>query len=192
VGTNGLLALPEGDDPAVTVYFGSNGQWRVDDGGDGRDIADREVVTIEGTNWTVRLPDTLASTQVLSGEPEGLTLSKVTLEIATDADGRGGSVIVQPDEGASFSFPIGTNLAVLETLARARIADRGGWIARVQLLEQLAMTGNRLNVTVFRLRRQFTEAGFVDGAQIVDRGHRRLRLGTARVRMSETSTETSP
>lgn len=178
-GRDGLLVLPAIDDPRATVFAGPLDAWRLETSERVGDIADRSSLELGGEVWTVRLPAALGSTRTSHGSRLQLCLTDAQLTIEVDDDGRGGSVAVEADAG-SFSFPLGNTMVVLEHLARARTSG-AGWIDREALLDDLSMTSNRLNVSVFRLRRRFAEAGFVDAAQIVERGQRRLRLGTGRV-----------
>lgn len=186
-GANGLLVLPDADTPEATVFAASSGGWRIEDSGEDRDIRDGETLTVAGTTWTIRLPAALTSTRTSIGSRRSVSLREVALSIVHDDDERGGSVVSRTADGESFSFPVGTNLDVLKILARARIADDSGWIDRERVLDALGMTGNRLNVSVFRLRRLFADAGFVDAAQIIERGHRRLRLGVSQISLDEPS-----
>src|SRR6185436_14326708 len=78
---------------------------------------------------------------------------------------------------------------VLLTLARVRLRDiergeqsnRAGWIDQGELLKQLALGPEKLNLDIFRARRQFGAAGFIPADGIVERrpATRELRLGVA-------------
>ncbi|MGH1341976.1 MAG: FHA domain-containing protein [Nannocystales bacterium] len=179
-GRDGLLVLPGHDNPKAAVFAGAVDTWRLEVGDTAEDIADRQTVAVDDRSWVVRLPESLGSTRTSHGSRIQLYLSEAQLTIDVDDDGRGGSISVDAEAG-SFSFPLGTTMMVLEQLARARTPGSAGWLEREELLDRLSMTGNGLNVSVFRLRRKFAEAGFADAAQIVERGQRRIRLGTARV-----------
>jgi len=182
-GRDGILVLPRADDPKASIVAGPVDTWRFEAADEVDDIADRQALQVDGQTWIVRLPAILGSTRSLHGARLQLRLSDAELIIAVDTDGRGGTVFVQAELG-SFSFPLGNTMVLLTQLVHARV-EGAGWVDRETLLETLSMTSNRLNVSVFRLRRQFAEAGFVDAAQVVERGQRRLRLGTRRVGFSE-------
>lgn len=181
-GRDGILVVPSAENPKGSIFGGSLDAWRFENSDGVEDIADRQTIQVESDTWTVRLPSSLGSTRTSHGSRIQLCLSDVQLVIEVDPDGRGGSIGVESD-AESFSFPLGHTMVVLEQLARARLAG-AGWIDREHLLDSLAMTSNRLNVAVFRLRRQFAEAGFADAAQIVERGQKRLRLGATRIVMA--------
>jgi hypothetical protein len=75
----------------------------------------------------------------------------------------------------------------LLTLARARLANAkagestftAGWIDQEALLKQLHFSPERLNLDIFRARRQFGAAGFMPGAGIVERrpATKEIRIG---------------
>ncbi len=183
IGENGLLVLPDADEPRATIFHRADRSWRLEDSEGERGIVDREAIVVDGVAWTIRLPEALTSTRSSAGARRNISLRDVTLTIVHDGEERGGAVVARTDSGDSLSFPIGASIDVLKVLAAASRANEGGWVDREHILDTLRITGNRLNVTVFRLRRQFTEAGFVDGAQIVERSHRRLRVGVRRVEL---------
>jgi hypothetical protein len=77
---------------------------------------------------------------------------------------------------------------LLLTLARLRLEDQSraelpasshGWIEQARLLKMLATTPAQLALDIYRARRQFSDAGVVDSAQLVERraSSRELRLG---------------
>jgi hypothetical protein len=80
---------------------------------------------------------------------------------------------------------------LLLTLARQRAHDeaRGqaestcGWIRQDDVAHDPAMASPRLNVDVFRIRKQFAALGIVDAADIIERRPRirQMRIGTGRL-----------
>jgi hypothetical protein len=80
---------------------------------------------------------------------------------------------------------------LLLTLARRRLADAAdgcgdavsGWICQDELKHDPTMASARLNVDVFRIRKQFAACAIVGAARIVERRPRtrQLRIGTGRV-----------
>jgi hypothetical protein len=80
---------------------------------------------------------------------------------------------------------------LLLTLARRRVADAAsapsdatsGWVYQDELAHDCTMAAPRLNVDVFRIRKQFAESGVLDAANIIERRPqtRQLRIGTGRL-----------
>ena len=80
---------------------------------------------------------------------------------------------------------------LLLTLARRRLADATdrhsdancGWVYQEELEHDPAMAPPKLNMDIFRIRRQFVGCHVVDAARIVERRPqtRQLRLGTGQI-----------
>ncbi|MDP9149291.1 MAG: hypothetical protein M3O36_05030 [Myxococcota bacterium] len=79
---------------------------------------------------------------------------------------------------------------LLLTLARRRLSEasglaenNSGWVHQEELDHDPAMVGPKLNMDVFRIRRQFIERHVIDGSRVVERRPqtRELRLGTAQI-----------
>jgi hypothetical protein len=80
---------------------------------------------------------------------------------------------------------------LLVTLARQRLRDEAygldeaacGWIRQDDLAHDPMMAPARLNIDVFRIRKQFAALGLVDAADIIERRARvrQLRIGTGRL-----------
>jgi hypothetical protein len=80
---------------------------------------------------------------------------------------------------------------LLLTLARQRLRDQGrglgeetcGWLRQDDLAHDPMMAPARLNIDVFRIRKQFAQQGFGDAADIIERRPRvrQLRIGTGRL-----------
>jgi hypothetical protein len=175
-GADGLLALPGIDAPWATVFRTPDGSWRLESPEEMRPVRDRDAITVDGDNWIVRLPDSVTST----GGAQALRLAAVDLEVRVADDDNTAALHVRRDTDV-FSFPLGSTSGVMRALAQARASDEQGWVERGALLHQLTVSANHLNVMVFRLRRQFADAGFGDSASIIERDRSRLRLGTNRV-----------
>ncbi|MEM6989397.1 MAG: FHA domain-containing protein [Myxococcota bacterium] len=178
VGSDGLLALPDRAEPALTIFANEFGQWRVEEADEVRPVRDREVVSLGNTSWTLRLPEAVVSTRGATGA-RAVHLRDVHLTITPSAGERDATVDADHEEDR-FSFSVGAQAKLITYLATAR-SSGSGWVDRVTLLDDLGVTGNRLNVSVWRLRRSFADAGFVDAVALVERDRRRLRLGTGRV-----------
>lgn len=181
----GLLVLPGGDAPELSIYRDSEGVWRVEQAdGEIRPLADQAVLRAGGVSWRIHLPAEIEGTPL--AEP-GPSLSSVELRFAVSRDEE--QVELHLLHGRR-EIPLDSreHAYVLLTLARLRKADadRGispgerGWVERGQLQKMLGVDANALNVAVFRARQQLLAAG-VDGAQnVVEVRRGQRRLGTDR------------
>jgi hypothetical protein len=80
---------------------------------------------------------------------------------------------------------------LLLTLARRRVSDTAegihgtarGWIHQEELSHDASMAPPRLNIDVFRIRRQFASHGLADSANVIERrtSTRQIRLGIGRI-----------
>jgi hypothetical protein len=93
--------------------------------------------------------------------------------------------------GATLDMGARSHNYLLLTLARHRLADRAsgasdascGWVYQDDLAHDCTMAAPRLNVDVFRIRKQFSVRGVVDANSIIERRPqtRQLRIGTEHV-----------
>src|SRR5262249_24966603 len=96
-------------------------------------------------------------------------------------------------DGVVSELPTRTHHYLLLTLARAALADDAassaerGWVDREVLCRMLATDPRKLNVDVFRVRKQFSDLGIHRAAGIIARrpGTGQLRLGTQRVEVTK-------
>ena len=107
-----------------------------------------------------------------------------------DFDGTG-LVCLAPD-GPRRLKPAAAHQLLL-TLAKERVYDAGegvaegeqGWVEVADVCRWLDANENRVNVDVFRLRKQLAEIGVVGAARLVERRPlvRRLRIGVTAARL---------
>lgn len=175
-----VLALPNAEHAQVSVVFDPEQGWlREDLGSDGeaslQPVADRDIVLADGRAWVVRLPNLLASTRGV----RPWTIDGAKLRVI--GGGEALTVEVHQNERTQ-SFRLLSPAPLFCLLAEARV--RGdGWIDREHAFEALRINLNHLNVQVFRLRRAFSRAGFLDARRVVERERTRLRLGVAEVEL---------
>ncbi|MCX4240832.1 FHA domain-containing protein [Paraliomyxa miuraensis] len=179
VGADGLLVLPGPDDPEATVFITSVGRWRLETASESRDVADHEVVPAGGVQWRLRLPSIPGTTRSTAGT-RALSLDEVELSLMPGAEDQ--TLVAVKSTSEAFSFVVGAGSAVLRALVQARLGGHEGWVDRDELVDRLSINDNHLNVDVYRIRRQFADAGFIDAARVIERRKGRLRLGTARMR----------
>lgn len=187
----GLLCLPSEDEPEVTLLEQLDGRWLLETDRGIRPLAHQEQISAGGTGWRIHLPGAVQYTDDAGDEP--MTVASVVLEFTVSRDEEhvemrvlhgGRSVTLRPRAHDFF----------LLTLARVRLADQAqthlgeaehGWIYRQDLARLLQVDRNLLNLWIYRARRQFSDAGVLDVANLVERrlGTEQLRLGVPQLRV---------
>lgn len=189
VAADGLLALPSAEEPRACLALAEDGRWTVEAEGTARLAVDGEVISLDGHAFVVHLPTALPVT-VQAEEPAaahesfevGLRVSRdeETVEVSLRALGQ---VHVLSPRAHHYT---------LLTLARFRLRDRDapglsesqrGWVSVDELCRMLCVDEMKLNVAIYRIRRDIAAQGLPNAAQIIERrrGSRQLRLMTERV-----------
>lgn len=188
----GLIALPSPEEPAACVFEAPGGGWTLEIGGRSCPAHDGDVIHVAGAAWMLHLP---ASTDVTAdANDRGPTLGEVELSFRVSPDEEYVEVaVVQP--GAVHVVPSRAHHYTLLTLARRRLGDAllaglgeeaRGWVDVDELCRMLLIDENRLNVEIFRIRRELVSLGIRNAAAIVERrrGSRKLRIGASRLSVS--------
>lgn len=188
--TDGILALPSPDEILCCVLR-SGDTWIAELGGEARPARDGEVLQLAGQSFLLHLPVSEAQTAEAGGVVQ-LDEMSLALRVSRDEErvevtllGRGGARVLPP---RSHHY-------TLLTLARARLRAEAapalaepqrGWISVDDLCRSLAMDESRLNVELYRIRKDFAALPLHGGAGVVERrrGSRLVRLGMARVSVS--------
>lgn len=186
--TDGLLALPDANDPQITLFEDLNGRWQLEADGALRAARDQDRVAIDGRAWILEVcpqPETVVPTTLKEGAP--VVLGAMTLRFEVSRDGE--YVALSLVRGAS-AIPLGGRVhhEVLLLLAEARLADKAagqpeaerGWLYVDDLLTALKVDLQRFNVNVFRARQHVARAGVLDAGALFERRAttRQIRLGT--------------
>lgn len=181
-----VLVLPDDEQPLVTVFEDSSGRW-VAERDDGTSVVrDRDILLVDGEPWILELPSGIRATWEVSA---GLTLETIALRIAVSRDEEHVEVSVVHDGGLIALSPR-THHYLLLTLARAWLHDSPdagedrGWVDREELCKMLAVDSLKLNVDVYRIRKQLSEAGVIGAAGVVGR-----RATTGQLRLGARSVE---
>jgi hypothetical protein len=190
VASGGLLVLPDEERPEVSFFEDANGVWVVEDGDGTRPVADRDIVIADGEGWILDLPSAAPATVEASAYLP--TLESISLRFAVSRDEEHVELTVE-HAGKTTVLPSRSHYYLLLTLARARLADQTsspaerGWVDRELLCQMLATDARKLNVDVFRVRRQLASLGIHGAAGIVARrpGTGQLRLGTDRIEVAK-------
>ncbi len=185
----GLLVLPDDDQPLVSIFQDTLGQWVIESEDAKRPAVDRDVVKVAGEAWVLELPGAVGGTwQAEAAEP---TLETIDLRIGVSRDEEHVEVSVV-HHGKTTPLPSRRYHYLLLILARERLSDldaspaERGWIDREALCKKLGVDPNRLNVDVFRLRKQLADLGIQGISGLVARrpDTGQIRLGTDRVEVT--------
>ncbi len=195
---SGLLVLPNEEHPIVSVFERLDGTWMMESQHEQRPIADRDVVIVDGEGWSLELPDSSAAT--LDTSRLGPYIEAATLRFTLSLDEEHVHVTLVHDAG---EINLGTRQYHLPLLmlGRAWLADahlppeERGWVERDEICRGLSVDANKLNVDIYRARKQLIAAGVLGAANLVmrrvDTGH--LRLGVQGVEVNRAGTpESSP
>ena len=185
----GLLVLPGDDDPRVSIFQDALGQWVVESEDAKRPAVDRDVITVAGEAWALELPSAVRGTW--QAETSAPTLETIALELGVSRDEEHVEVSIV-HQGTRTALPSRRSHYLLLILARQRLVERSaspgesGWIDRQALCKKLGVDLNRLNVDVFRLRKQLADLGIQGISGLVARrpDTGQIRLGTDRVEVS--------
>jgi hypothetical protein len=188
---DGMLALPSPEEPTACVFEGREG-WIAEVDGEARPAHDGEVLHLAGHSFVLHLPVAMLQTADAAGA--GATASILALSLRVSRDEEHVEVAVDGHAGPRVLPPRAHHYTLL-TLARARLRDervptlaepQRGWLSVDDLCRSLSMEESRLNVEIYRIRKDFAALGIGDAASVVERrrGSRQLRLGMARLAIS--------
>ncbi|MCB9548649.1 MAG: FHA domain-containing protein [Myxococcales bacterium] len=182
---DGLLALPDPEDPATTVFAAANGRWLAEVAGAPRFVQDADWLE---DRWQILLPvggEAAAATTMLAGG--GPSVDRLVLRFAVSQDEEFVQLRVQ--QGAQLhALPTRGFHYLLLTLARLRheapddVSEaEAGWVYVEDLCRMLDTDPPRLNVDIYRARQQLAALGVREAGRLVERRatSRQLRLGIA-------------
>lgn len=184
----GLLALPSTEEPLVSVVEAEAGQWTVEADGTAHLATDGEIVSAAGRAFMLHLPTPLPATLEEQERPPALEDFELGLRVSSDEETV--EVSLRGPDGVRVLSPR-THHYTLLTLARLRLRSRGealseaqrGWVSADDLCRMLGMDEMKLNVEIYRIRREMASVGLANAAQLIERrrGSRQLRLATEHV-----------
>ena len=187
---DGMLAVPHGGTPAVCVFDGGNGTWVIERDGETCETQDGEVLTVQGLAYMLHLPMGIEPT--LEEHAARPRLQDIDFCLRVSQDEERVEVLVQHHARAHL-LPPRAHYYTLLTLARVRLRDEDaaavpepvrGWLAVDDLCRMLAVDEDRLNVDIYRIRKDLSELGLHKPAAVIERRRRQLRLGTRRVEVA--------
>lgn len=186
VASGGLLALPSADRPEVIVFSASDGTWYIEMEQQTRPAVDAEVITIGGDSFSLEVPAPGNATLLSGTLLPPLESIRLRFEVTPDEEEVDLIAFV---EGKPHKIPPRRYHYLLVTLARAWLAEEGvapsvrGWVDREELCKKLAMDVTKLNVEIYRARKQFAALSVQGAAGLVERrpGTHEIRIGVSHV-----------
>jgi hypothetical protein len=188
VHSGGMIPVPSPDHPVAMVFQGKDGGWVLDQAGREEAIEEHIPFEVEGTRWRLCNASSLQPTAMPGDSRQIMNLDEVRLHFRVSLNEEHVAISARWRD-RNVDLGARAHQYVLLTLARIRLADlergepaaRAGWIAQEELLRQLHVGPEKLNLDIFRVRRQFGEHGFAPAAGIVERRPvaKELRIGVA-------------
>jgi pSer/pThr/pTyr-binding forkhead associated (FHA) protein len=187
---DGLLILPDPEQPVFTIFNEGGGQW-VAESSDGtrQRLSDGDTLDIDGQRWRIELP--VVSELTWQPGAAQMVLRRLTMRFAVSRDEeqveltliQGNQVVVLPSR---------THYYLLLTLARARLDAQAsvdvteaeaGWVHVSDLLDMLKTSESTLNVAICRARKDLARAEVLGATELIERHPvtRRLRLGVGNI-----------
>src|SRR5262245_37654501 len=188
-----VLALPSQDDVQATVIHAIDGSWKLERQDATEPLASGQVFEVDGHRFRFTTPGIATDTSTLTSTDQAaraFRLQHVGLEFEVSRDEEHVKIHV---ERGSEKVDLGarSHNYLLLLLARERLAELAegvaepacGWVDQERLLRDLRTRPERLNIDIFRIRKQFGAAGILDAANIVERrpGTKQLRIGVSRI-----------
>lgn len=185
-GEAGMLLLPD-DARASACVRASGAGWVLERDEDVEELVDECLVIVEGEAFRLYLP--AASSGTLENRaPLALSLLRLRFHVSLDEEN---VQLYAAQGGRELDLEVRVHHYMLLTLARQRLSDREagvpaaeeGWVYRGALMKMLGVDRQRLNLEIYRARRQLAGAGIAEAEALVERrpGSQELRLGVADV-----------
>jgi len=186
-----LITLPLSEEPELSITRQANGEWVAELASLVCVLSPMEVVTVGLRRYRFEPGAPVYAT--LAGRPDQPTLGSLELEFTVSRDEDFASVTLI-DGAKRISLKPRAHTYMLVTLARLRLQDQSdpslppnshGWVDQERLVKMLATNPTQLAVDIYRARKQFSEAGVLEAAQLVERRttSHELRLGVSRLRV---------
>ena len=182
----GLIPIPSVNRPAAVVFQGKDGSWVIEQGGRVEVVQEHVPFVVENTPWRLCNSSPLEQTWMSGDGREAMALDEVQLRFRVSRNEEHIDLSVGWRDRL-VELGVRSHHYLLLTLARVRLENAksgeststAGWIDQEALLKQLHFSPERLNLDIFRARRQFGAAGFMPGAGIVERrpATKEIRIG---------------
>jgi len=182
----GVLLLPDARRPRACVRQRGE-HWLIERGEAEQTLRSEDLVSVGEETYRIFLPAAGSSTLDVGDKA---ILGLISLEFSVSLDEEHVHLLARHG-GRAIDLEVRAHHYLLLTLARLRLEDRRrgiapgeeGWVYRDELMRMLGVDRTRLNIDVFRARRQLAEAGVEEAALLVERRQstQQLRIGVVRL-----------
>lgn len=191
---DGQLVLPDAEHPVVWLLQRMNGTWIAEQDEETREVADLDVLDVDGTLWRLQLPEDILRTTERVGLDGGFelppSLADARMDFRVSADEEHVEVSLVEGAGRLELKPLAHWYTIL-TLARERLENvedpDGGWVDRELLCRMLRLDRNALNVQLYRARKQLASEGVGDVERLLERRPGKIRFGITRATVESLS-----
>jgi len=184
-----LIALPNPEAPELFLSRQANGEWMAELGERVWEPEPLEVLSVAGRQFRFEPSDAVSAT--VAGRSDLITPAALALEFSVARDEEYVELVLCHDHGRTPLRPRAHTYLLL-TLARLRLRDQSveeippgeqGWIYQRKLVKMLGTTAEQLSVDMYRARKQFSEAGVAEAAQIIEcrTTSHELRIGVSKL-----------
>jgi pSer/pThr/pTyr-binding forkhead associated (FHA) protein len=187
---DGMIAIPSQEDPVAVAFQSNDGGWMLDQSSRVESIREQAPFVVDSVQWRLCNTSPLLPTSLTGEQREMMTLEEVKLHFEVSRNEEHVEITARWRDRLLALGSRSHHYALL-IMARLRVRDRergeppaaAGWTAQTELLRLLQVTPERLNLDIFRARRQFGAEGFIPAAGIVERRPtaRELRIGVSEV-----------
>lgn len=189
-GSLGLLLIPDDQDPRVCVME-EGGDWVLEFQGERRSVDDQEQIEIDGHSWRLNLPSLGTQLPATQTDEDAWHIDALSMHFRVSRDEEHVRIqLMGPHQ--QTELPERAFSYLLLTLARRRLEDRSrsdlpmseeGWMASDELCSALRIEPEKLNVDVYRARKQLERAGITGSAGLIERRRAsgELRIGVSRL-----------
>jgi hypothetical protein len=184
-----LIALPSPEAPELFLSRQANEEWIAE-------LAEKvwhpqplEVLSVAGRQF--RFEPSSAVSATVAGRSDLVTPAAISLEFSVARDEEYVELVLCHARGRMPLRPRAHTYLLL-TLARLRLHDQStpeiapgeqGWVYQGKLVKMLATSAMQLSVDMYRARKQFSDAGVVEAAQIIEcrTTSHELRIGVSKL-----------
>ena len=189
-GSLGLLLVPNDNDPRVCVME-EGGDWCLEFQGERRPVRDQDTIEIDGQMWRLNLPSLGTQLPATQTDEDAWHIDALSMHFRVSRDEEHVRIqLMGPHQ--QTELPERAFSYLLLTLARRRLEDRArqdlpmseeGWMASDELCTALRIEPEKLNVDVYRARKQLEKAGITGSAGLIERRRAsgELRIGVSRL-----------
>jgi hypothetical protein len=189
-GSLGLLLIPNDQDPRACVMEEGSG-WCLEYEGERRLVADQDSVVIDGRSWVLNLPSLATQLPATQTDEDAWHIDALSMHFRVSRDEEHVRIqLMGPHQ--QTELPERAFSYLLLTLARRRLDDRSrddlpmseeGWMGSDDLCGALRIEPEKLNVDVYRARKQLERAGIAGSAGLIERRRAsgELRIGVSRL-----------